>query len=55
MSELSQLSPQPLWDIFAKICSIPHPSYHEEQLAEYIVGWAKEKGFHVERDQVGNT
>ncbi|MHA6499582.1 hypothetical protein ACX3VG_24410, partial [Escherichia coli] len=44
MSELSQLSPQPLWDIFAKICSIPHPSYHEEQLAEYIVGWAKEKG-----------
>ncbi|EAR3036042.1 TPA: aminoacyl-histidine dipeptidase, partial [Escherichia coli] len=23
MSELSQLSPQPLWDIFAKICSIP--------------------------------
>ncbi|EPV5274395.1 hypothetical protein ACV67C_005069, partial [Salmonella enterica] len=24
MFELSQLSPQPLWDIFAKICSIPH-------------------------------
>ena len=45
MSELSQLSPQPLWDIFAKICSIPHPSYHEEQLAEHIMGWAKEKGF----------
>ncbi|WP_435947280.1 beta-Ala-His dipeptidase [Dryocola sp. BD586] len=54
MSELSQLSPQPLWDIFAKICSIPHPSYHEEQLAEHILSWAKEKGLHVERDQVGN-
>ncbi|HDH0719980.1 TPA: cytosol nonspecific dipeptidase, partial [Klebsiella aerogenes] len=54
MSELSQLSPQPLWDIFAKICSIPHPSYHEEQLAEHILGWAKEKGLHAERDQVGN-
>lgn len=54
MSELSQLSPQPLWDIFAKICSIPHPSYHEEQLAEHVMGWAKEKGFHAERDQVGN-
>ena len=54
MSELSQLSPQPLWDIFAKICSIPHPSYHEEQLAEHILGWAKEKGLFVERDQVGN-
>ena len=54
MSELSQLSPQPLWDIFAKICSIPHPSYHEEQLAEHIMGWAKEKDLHAERDQVGN-
>lgn len=54
MSELSQLSPQPLWDIFAKICSIPHPSYHEEQLAEHIMGWAKEKGLHAERDQVAN-
>lgn len=54
MSELSQLSPQPLWDIFAKICSIPHPSYHEEQLAEHIMGWAKEKGLFAERDQVGN-
>ncbi|EKY1943792.1 cytosol nonspecific dipeptidase [Cronobacter turicensis] len=54
MSELSQLSPQPLWDIFAKICSIPHPSYHEEQLAEHIMGWAKEKGLFAERDRVGN-
>ncbi|WP_226568370.1 beta-Ala-His dipeptidase [Mangrovibacter yixingensis] len=54
MSELSQLSPQPLWDIFAKICSIPHPSYHEEQLAEHILSWAKDKGLHAERDQVGN-
>lgn len=54
MSELSQLSPQPLWDIFAKICSIPHPSYHEEALAQHILTWAKEKNLHAERDQVGN-
>ncbi|OMQ19931.1 beta-Ala-His dipeptidase [Serratia oryzae] len=54
MSELSQLSPQPLWDIFAKICSIPHPSYHEEALAQHILDWAKEKHLHAERDQVGN-
>jgi len=54
VSELSQLSPQPLWDIFAKICSIPHPSYHEELLAEHILSWAKEKGFYTDRDQVGN-
>ncbi|ADP11694.1 Aminoacyl-histidine dipeptidase (Peptidase D) [Erwinia sp. Ejp617] len=54
MSELSQLSPQPLWDTFATICSIPHPSYHEEQLAAHITAWASEQGFWNERDQVGN-
>nr|WP_262385481.1 beta-Ala-His dipeptidase [Duffyella gerundensis] len=43
-----------MWDIFAKICSIPHPSYHEEALAEHIVSWAKEQGFWCERDAVGN-
>jgi len=43
-----------LWDIFAKICSIPHPSYHEEALAKHIVEWAQEKGIHAERDEVGN-
>ena len=54
MSELATLSPQPLWDIFATICSIPHPSYHEEALAAHIIDWSKQKGFHVERDEVGN-
>jgi dipeptidase D len=54
VSELAKLSPQPLWDIFATICSIPHPSYHEEALAAHIVDWSKQKGFHVERDEVGN-
>lgn len=54
MSELSQLSPQPLWDFFAKICSIPHPSYHEEALATYITDWAREQGFWYERDAIGN-
>nr|WP_277755691.1 beta-Ala-His dipeptidase [Rosenbergiella metrosideri] len=51
---MSQLSPQPLWDFFAKICSIPHPSYHEEALATYIVDWAKTQQFWCERDAVGN-
>ena len=54
MSELSQLSPQPLWDFFAKICAIPHPSYHEEALAQYILSWAADQGFYANRDEVGN-
>ncbi|CAA2931261.1 Cytosol non-specific dipeptidase [Arsenophonus endosymbiont of Bemisia tabaci Q2] len=54
MSELSQLSPQPLWDIFAQICAIPHPSGHKEGLGSYIIQWAESKKFNVERDKVGN-
>lgn len=54
MSELSKLYPQPLWTIFSAICAIPHPSYHEEALASYIMRRVNEKGFWSERDGVGN-
>lgn len=54
MQSLSQLTPHPLWQFFEKICSIPHPSHHEDALANYIVNWAKENNLFVERDKVGN-
>ncbi|HBO38992.1 MAG TPA: cytosol nonspecific dipeptidase [Pasteurellaceae bacterium] len=54
MSEIQSLQPALLWKWFDQICAIPHPSYHEEQLAAFIVNWAKDKGFYVERDEVGN-
>lgn len=44
-----------LWQWFAKICAIPHPSHHEEPLANYIVDWAKSQGLSVRRDDVGNV
>lgn len=55
MSEISTLAPQLLWQWFDKVCAIPHPSYHEEALAEFIVNWAKSKNFFVERDEAGNV
>ncbi|HAS6327793.1 TPA: beta-Ala-His dipeptidase, partial [Vibrio vulnificus] len=54
-SEISTLSPAPLWQFFDKICSIPHPSKHEEALAQYIVNWATEQGLDVRRDPTGNV
>ncbi|GAB2654372.1 aminoacyl-histidine dipeptidase [Vibrio panuliri] len=54
-SEISKLSPAPLWQFFDKICSIPHPSKHEEALAQYIVAWAQEQGLDVRRDPTGNV
>ncbi|WGE32793.1 aminoacyl-histidine dipeptidase [Actinobacillus genomosp. 2] len=55
MSEITQLSPSLLWQWFDKVCSIPHPSYHEDQLAEFIVNWAKSNHFFAERDDAGNV
>lgn len=54
MSEINQLSPQEVWQFFDKICSIAHPSKHEEALAQYIVDWAKSQNLSVQRDDVGN-
>ena len=54
-SEISLLSPAPVWQFFDKICSIPHPSKHEEQLASYIVDWASSEGLDVRRDETGNV
>ena len=55
MSEIQQLNPNLLWKWFDQICAIPHPSYQENELAEFIINWAKGKGFYAERDDVGNV
>ncbi|KLV05931.1 aminoacyl-histidine dipeptidase [Photobacterium aquae] len=55
MSEISQLAPQPVWQFFDQICSIPHPSKHEEALAQHIIAFAKSEGLDVRRDTTGNV
>ncbi len=53
MSELSQLSPQPLWAILPGFApSRTVLSRRTARRAHYGLG--KEKGLHAERDQVGN-
>ena len=54
MSQLSHLSPAPLWQLFEKICSIPHPSKHEQKISAWIQSWATELGLSVKEDKVGN-
>ncbi len=53
--QICDLSPTPVWKFFAQICSIPHPSEHEESLAQYIVSWAEQQGLPVRRDAAGNV
>ena len=39
---------------FGLICSIPHPSGHEKQLAETLKALAEKKGFAAKMDSAGN-
>jgi dipeptidase D len=54
VSALSSLYPQPLWQWFAQICAIPHPSKYEQALSQHIQQWARDKGLTVVEDNVGN-
>jgi dipeptidase D len=54
MSTLSHLQPTRLWQLFEKICSIPHPSKHEQKISLWIQDWAKELGLAIKEDAVGN-
>jgi dipeptidase D len=54
VSDISQLSPRPVWAFFDQICAIPHPSYHESQLAQFIIDWSKGRGLAVRQDNAGN-
>ena len=54
MSTLSQLQPTRLWQLFEKICSIPHPSKHEKKISLWIQDWAKELNLAIKEDAVGN-
>lgn len=54
MSKISHLKPSRVWQLFEKICSIPHPSKHEQKISLWIQTWAKELGLHIKEDAIGN-
>ena len=54
MSAIDELWPQALWRHFHEICNIPHPSFHEEQIREYLIAFAKEHNLDWQQDVVGN-
>ncbi|MBM7038115.1 aminoacyl-histidine dipeptidase [Vibrio ulleungensis] len=55
LASIQQRTTNPIWPFFSTICSIPHPSKHEEALAQHIITWATGKGFDVSRDETGNV
>jgi dipeptidase D len=43
-----------MWEIFANICAIPHPSKHEEKILEWLKEWAREHYIAYAQDETGN-
>ncbi|MBO6047465.1 MAG: M20/M25/M40 family metallo-hydrolase, partial [Erysipelotrichaceae bacterium] len=39
---------------FETICGIPHPSFHEDKIANYVENFAKERGLRYIRDALNN-
>ena len=52
---LAACQPEPVFRYFEDICGIPHPSGHEEKLADYVEAFARERGLTVYRDEVNNV
>lgn len=54
MKELENCQPELFFQWFQRICSIPHPSYHEEKLCDFLVAFARERGLEYVRDEMHN-
>ncbi|HDQ46439.1 MAG TPA: aminoacyl-histidine dipeptidase [bacterium] len=54
-SPLSGLKPALLWKHFDAIRKIPRCSKNEEAAGDYVMNYAREKGFESERDKTGNV
>ena len=47
--------PASAFRFFEDICAIPHPSYHEEKIADYLCAFAAERGLACYRDHLHNV
>ncbi len=53
--KITDLNPKVLWGHFAEICSIPHPSNHEEAIRAFVVDFAEKNGLEHTVDGADNV
>ncbi|MCD6374880.1 MAG: aminoacyl-histidine dipeptidase [Caldisericaceae bacterium] len=51
---IENLEPKLVWKNFYAISQIPRCSKHEEKIREYLINFAKERGYSYKVDEVGN-
>jgi len=44
-----------LWQYFLDICTIPHQSGNEEEIANYVISFARNNNLKLEKDKAGNV
>ncbi|MDD7641589.1 MAG: aminoacyl-histidine dipeptidase [bacterium] len=55
MAVLEHLEPKKVFHYFEEICNIPHPSYKEKKISDYLVNFAKEHGLEHYQDDLYNV
>lgn len=55
VGKLEKLEPRKVFSFFEEICSIPHGSGNMQQISNYLVNFAKNKGFKYEQDEHKNV
>ena len=53
--EIKDLSPKEVWKYFSEISEIPRCSGDEKRISDYLVNFAKERGFEVSQDEALNV
>lgn len=55
MAVLENLEPKKVFHYFEEICGIPHPSYKEKKISDYLVNFAREHGLEYAQDDLYNV
>lgn len=55
MGILSHLQPERVFYYFEEISKIPRESYHEKEISDYLVRFAKERNLEVYQDSAYNV
>lgn len=55
MSEIRNLEPKAVWEIFQELCDIPRPSKVEQKAVEYAKNFGENLGLETYVDEVGNV
>ncbi|MDR2907999.1 MAG: aminoacyl-histidine dipeptidase [Bacteroidales bacterium] len=53
-TNLESLKPAAIWKNFQLLCSVPHPSNHEEKIQELMMNWLQKLGYKPLKDEAGN-